>query len=85
MMGETIVFEFDVEFYRSLPNVNFTVEITRKEMGIRVLQLQNDDCGFAVQRDRARQAAVQSGNPQLHALSDFVRNYDLHLGCGEDI
>ena len=50
MMGETIVLEFDVEFYRSFPSVNFTVEINRKEMGMRVLHLQNDDCGFAIQQ-----------------------------------
>jgi len=51
MMGENIVLEFDVEFYKSFPNVNFTIEVNRKEMGMHVLQLQNDDCGFAIQQE----------------------------------
>lgn len=49
-MGDTIVLEFDVEFYRSFPSVNLTLEINRTEMGMRVLHLQNDDCGFAIQQ-----------------------------------
>src|SRR5262249_22862222 len=47
-MGETIVLEFDVEFYRDFSSVNFTLEINRTEMGMRVLHLQNDDGGFAI-------------------------------------
>ena len=49
MMGETIVLEFAVEFYRSLPAVNLTIEVNRIEMGMHVLQLQNDDSGFAIE------------------------------------
>ena len=49
-MGETIVLEFDVEFYHHFPSVNFTFEINRTEMGMHVLHLQNDDCGFAMQQ-----------------------------------
>jgi lipopolysaccharide transport system ATP-binding protein len=48
MMGETLRLEFDIEFYRSLPSVNITIEINRSEMGMRVLQIQNDDSGFEV-------------------------------------
>ena len=44
-MGESIVLEFDVEFYRSLSAINFTLEFSRTEMGMRVLHLQNDDTG----------------------------------------
>src|SRR5262245_12772379 len=47
-MGETIVLEFDVDFYCDFSSVNFTLEINRIEMGIRVLHLQNDDGGFAI-------------------------------------
>ena len=49
MMGETIVLEFAVEFHRSLPAVNLTLEVNRIEMGMHVLQLQNDDSSFAIE------------------------------------
>jgi lipopolysaccharide transport system ATP-binding protein len=51
LMGETVVLEFDVEFHRSIPNVNLTIEISRKEMGMRVLHLQNDDAGLELRQD----------------------------------
>lgn len=47
-MGEQIIIEFDVEFYRRFPSVNFTLEISRTELSMRVLHLQNDDCGFVI-------------------------------------
>src|SRR5262249_16668373 len=47
-MGETIVLEFEVEFYRGFSSVDFTLEINRTEIGMRVLHLQNDDGGFAI-------------------------------------
>jgi len=48
MMGETLRLEFDIEFYKSAPSVNITIEISRSQMGMRVLQIQNDDSGFEV-------------------------------------
>lgn len=44
-MGETIILEFDAEFYQEFSSMGFTLEVNRIEMGIRVLHLQNDDCG----------------------------------------
>jgi homopolymeric O-antigen transport system ATP-binding protein len=49
-MGETIVVEFDVEFYRNFPSVILDLEIKRLDMGMYVLHLLNDDCGFAVEQ-----------------------------------
>jgi hypothetical protein len=48
LMGDTIGLEFDVEFHSRRATVNFAIEIARKEMGMRVLHLQNDDSGFIV-------------------------------------
>ena len=71
MMGETVVVEFDVEFYSGAPNVNLTVEFTRKEMGLRILHLQNDDVGFAVQQAQPgrRRFRVELPNCMLYPTS----------------
>ena len=71
MMGETIVLEFDVEFHQSVANVNLTVEINRKEMGMHVLQLQNDDCAFAIQQLQPglRRFRVEIPNCMLYPTS----------------
>ena len=47
-MGETIIIEFDVEFFRRLASVDFSVEIERIDMGLHVLHLINQDCGFFI-------------------------------------
>ena len=49
-MGETIVIEMDVEFYRSFPLINFSLEVTRRELGANVLHLESQDCGFVAER-----------------------------------
>jgi lipopolysaccharide transport system ATP-binding protein len=48
-MGETIVVEMDVEFYRSFPLINLSLEIHRTDMGSNVLHVESQDCGFIVE------------------------------------
>jgi homopolymeric O-antigen transport system ATP-binding protein len=47
-MGETIVIEFDVEFFERLVSVDIDIEIKRTDMGVYVLHLTNQDCGFSI-------------------------------------
>jgi lipopolysaccharide transport system ATP-binding protein len=49
-MGETIVIEIDVEFYRSFPLINLSLEVTRRDLGANVLHLESQDCGFVAER-----------------------------------
>jgi homopolymeric O-antigen transport system ATP-binding protein len=49
-MGETIVIEMDVEFYRSFPLINFSLEVTRQDLGANVLHMESQDCGFVAER-----------------------------------
>ena len=49
-MGEKIVIEMDVEFYRSFPLINLSLEVTRTDLGANVLHLESQDCGFIVER-----------------------------------
>jgi lipopolysaccharide transport system ATP-binding protein len=44
-MGETIVVEFDVDFYDDFVSVDLAIEVGRQGMGINVLHLLNQDCG----------------------------------------
>jgi lipopolysaccharide transport system ATP-binding protein len=46
-MGETVIVEFDVDFYRSFSTLDLTLEVKRLKMGINVLHLMNHDCGFS--------------------------------------
>ena len=47
-MGETIIIEFDVEFFQRMASVDFSVEFKRTDMGLHVLHLVNQDCGFYI-------------------------------------
>ncbi|HXG51590.1 MAG TPA: ABC transporter ATP-binding protein [candidate division Zixibacteria bacterium] len=49
-MGETIVVDFDVEFYQSLPAAYLSLQIKRVEMGLQVVHLESQDCGFVPER-----------------------------------
>jgi lipopolysaccharide transport system ATP-binding protein len=49
-MGETILIEMDVEFYRSFPLINFHLEVARKDLGANILHMESQDCGFVVER-----------------------------------
>ena len=71
LMGETLVLEFDVEFSRAFPSANFTVEINRKEMGMRVLSLQSEDSGFAIHQvlPGRRRFRVEIPNCMLYPTS----------------
>jgi lipopolysaccharide transport system ATP-binding protein len=77
LMGETITLEFDVEFYQALRNVGFTVKINRKDLGMDVLQLQSDDCGFAIQQVACgrRRFSVAIPNCMLYPSSYEVSVY----------
>ena len=75
-MGESIVLEFDVEFYHSISAINLTLEISRTEMGMRVLHLQNDDTGSVFQQisKGERRFRVEIPNCLL-----YPANYEMHL------
>jgi lipopolysaccharide transport system ATP-binding protein len=75
-MGESIVLEFDVEFYRTLSFMNFTLEISRTEFGMRVLHLQNDDsgCMFEDIPQGEHRFRVEIPNCLL-----YPANYEMHL------
>lgn len=70
-MGESIILEFDVKFYRSFPTVKLTLEINRIEMNMNVLHLQNDDCGLVVQSvsEGERRFRVEIPNCLLYPTS----------------
>jgi lipopolysaccharide transport system ATP-binding protein len=77
-MGDTVVIEFDIEFVKNLPEVGFTLEISRTEMGMRVLQIQNDDSGFEVRRvaPGTRRFRIQMANCLLYPAA-----YDIMLAA----
>lgn len=45
-MGETVVFEIDVEFYRDFPIINFSLELKRLDHAANVVALESQDSGF---------------------------------------
>ena len=45
-MGETIVIEFDIEFYHFFESVDFALNITRMDLGMNILHMINQDGGF---------------------------------------
>ena len=71
LMGETLVLEMDVEFRENISNANFTVEVNRKEMGLRVLDVQTEDSGFAIQQIQTgmRRFRVEIPNCMLYPTS----------------
>ncbi|MEO8260459.1 MAG: ABC transporter ATP-binding protein [Acidobacteriota bacterium] len=75
MMGETIVLEFDVEFFCNAPAVNFTIDFKRKDMGMHVLSLQSDDVGFAIDRvvPGTRRVRMEMPNCMLYPTSYEIR------------
>jgi lipopolysaccharide transport system ATP-binding protein len=70
-MGETIIVEFEMEFLRKLPTINLSLEIKRSEMGMHVLHLESQDCGFAPERisEGKRRYRVQIPNCLLYPAS----------------
>jgi lipopolysaccharide transport system ATP-binding protein len=70
-MGETIVLEFEVEFYRRFPSVNLSLEVKRAEMGMYVLHLESQDCGFVPERlsEGKRRFRVEMPNCLLYPAS----------------
>ena len=75
MMGETMIFEFEVEFYSRVPTVIFTIDIKRTEMGLHVLSLQSDDAGFELLEvvPGIRRVRVEVPNCMLYPTSYEVR------------
>jgi hypothetical protein len=70
-MGETIILEFDVDFYQSFPRANITLEVSRIEMAMRVLEIQNDDYGLAIENvsEGTRRFQVRIPNCLLYPTS----------------
>lgn len=67
-MGETLVVEFDAEFYRGFPSVNLSLEVKRTDMGIHVLHLESQDCGCRLEKipEGKRSFRVQIPNCLLY-------------------
>jgi len=49
-MGETIVVEFDVEFYKDLESVEFSLQIKRVNLGMKIVHMINQDGGYQFHR-----------------------------------
>ena len=49
-MGETLVVEFEADFYRPLASTNFSLEVKRADLGIHVLHLESQDSGFTLEQ-----------------------------------
>ena len=49
-MGETIVVEFDVEFYRFFDSIDFSLHVSRLDLGMTILHMINQDGGFLFER-----------------------------------
>ncbi len=45
-MGETIAMEFEVEFVRRFPLINFSLELKRLDHAANVVAMESQDCGF---------------------------------------
>jgi homopolymeric O-antigen transport system ATP-binding protein len=45
-MGQTVVLEFDAEFYRKFPLINFSLELKRCDLAANILALESQDSGF---------------------------------------
>jgi hypothetical protein len=45
-MGETVVFEIDVEFHRDFPIINFSLELKRLDQAANVVAIESQDSGF---------------------------------------
>ncbi|HEX5109928.1 MAG TPA: ABC transporter ATP-binding protein [Vicinamibacterales bacterium] len=75
MMGQSVVFEFEVEFAQPERGVNVTIDIRRKEMGMHVLSLQSDDVGYSIDQETAgtRRIRVELPNCMLYPTSYDVR------------
>ena len=83
LMGETLVLEMDVEFHDSMPSVNFTVEVDRKEMGMSVLQMQEEDAGFASSGSCRECGGSGWRSPTACSIPRRMKLH-LHLGAGAD-
>jgi lipopolysaccharide transport system ATP-binding protein len=70
-MGDTLAIEFDIEFCRSLPSAFVSLEIKRLDMGIHILHLESQDCGFSLQdiSARRRRFRVEIPNCLLYPTS----------------
>jgi lipopolysaccharide transport system ATP-binding protein len=47
-MGETLIIEFDVDFFESFASVDLALEVKRSDIGITILHLVNQDCGYEI-------------------------------------
>lgn len=85
-MGDKLVVEFDVEFYRSFPAVYLTLEIRRTDLGMHVLHMQNDDCGMAVEgiSQGPRRFRVEIPDCLLYPASYEIMLCVWHPGDTED-
>jgi lipopolysaccharide transport system ATP-binding protein len=76
-MGESIVLEFDVEFYQSVSFITFTLEVSRTEMGMRILHLQNEDTGCVFEQIPKGEHRFRVEIPNCLL---YPTNYEIHLG-----
>jgi lipopolysaccharide transport system ATP-binding protein len=75
MMGQSVIFEFEVQFSKPERGVNITIDIRRKEMGMHVVSLQSDDVGYSIDQETSgtRRIRVDLPNCMLYPTSYDVR------------
>lgn len=78
-MGETVIVEFDVDFYRSFSTLDLTLEVKRLEMGINVLHLMNHDCGFSPENISAGKHTFRVELPQCML---YPNSYSVSIWVG---
>lgn len=78
-MGETIVVEFDVEFYKDFESVEFSLQIKRLDLGMKILHMINQDGGYEFHRipKGKRRVRVEIPNCLLYPGS---YNFTLWMG-----
>ena len=67
-MGDTLVVEFEVEFYGPLASANIALEVKRADLGLQVVHLENEDSGLSLDHVSAgkRRFRVEIPNCMLY-------------------
>jgi lipopolysaccharide transport system ATP-binding protein len=84
-MGESLIIEFDVEFYKYFPVVDFALEIKRKNMGMNVVHIENRDCGLIIESIHPGKHIFQIDIPNVllypasYSISLCIWNYNSNI------
>jgi len=79
-MGDTLIVELDVQFFRPFPSVNIALGIRRVDLGIEVLHLESEDCGLVLEdiSPGTRRLRIEIPNctlyPAMYRISPHIWN-----------